>query len=140
MIDAGGDASTIISHIRERDLKLEWICATHGHLDHILAASELRTAFPGSRTVIGEDDRFLWDAFAQQAEIFGMPIDKKQIPGPPDFELQGDVEMKWQNGDVFGKALATPGHSPGSTCYYFPTIDFLSTGDTLFQQSEWTWP
>jgi glyoxylase-like metal-dependent hydrolase (beta-lactamase superfamily II) len=73
VIDPGGDAATIIREIKERDLKVEWIYATHGHFDHIMSAREVKDTC-GGKTVIGEDDRFLWEAFAQQAEIFGIPI------------------------------------------------------------------
>jgi glyoxylase-like metal-dependent hydrolase (beta-lactamase superfamily II) len=31
------------------------------------------------------------------------------------------------------KAIHTPGHSPGSVCFYLPTEGTLFSGDTLFQ-------
>jgi glyoxylase-like metal-dependent hydrolase (beta-lactamase superfamily II) len=64
-----------------------------------------------------------------------MPTEESQIPGSPDYEITGSPDMKFSDDSIFGRAIHTPGHSPGSTCYYFPSLNLLSTGDTLFQQS-----
>jgi len=32
-----------------------------------------------------------------------------------------------------GQCIHTPGHTRGSTCYYFPAFKLLFTGDTLFK-------
>ena len=45
---------------------------------------------------------------------FVMPADTAQ-PTPVDVELEGDEVLSF--GDVKIQALATPGHTPGSTCY-----------------------
>ena len=34
---------------------------------------------------------------------------------------------------VVGQCIHTPGHTRGSTCYYFPAFKLLFTGDTLFK-------
>jgi glyoxylase-like metal-dependent hydrolase (beta-lactamase superfamily II) len=36
-------------------------------------------------------------------------------------------------GGIELRAIATPGHSPGSTCLYVPELGALFSGDTLFQ-------
>ncbi|KAI9029192.1 metallo-beta-lactamase family protein [Hyaloraphidium curvatum] len=135
VIDAGGDADVIVRELRSRNLTPDAVLATHGHLDHILAAAEVKRAFPGCKTAIGKDDRFLWDALAEQARLFGLPMEESQIPGPPDVEIAGDADVLLGDGTAIGRALHTPGHSPGSTCYHFPSISLLASGDTLFQQS-----
>jgi glyoxylase-like metal-dependent hydrolase (beta-lactamase superfamily II) len=48
----------------------------------------------------------------------------------PDHELHdGDV---FEVGGVKLKAIHTPGHSPGSTCFYLASEGTVFTGDTLF--------
>ena len=37
--------------------------------------------------------------------------------------------------DLQGKALHTPGHTPGSMCFLFDNYKLLIAGDTLFQGS-----
>lgn len=91
--------------------------------------------FPDAQTAINEEDRFLWEALDQQCQLFGLPLEPQQIPGPPDFEITGSPQLKWKDGTVFGKVIHTPGHSPGSQCFYFESLAMVSTGDTLFQQS-----
>ena len=44
LIDPGGEAQRLLAEVARRDLKLESILLTHGHLDHVGAAVELRDA------------------------------------------------------------------------------------------------
>lgn len=44
LIDPADDAAQIEKVIRERDLSLKALLLTHGHFDHVLAASALRDA------------------------------------------------------------------------------------------------
>ncbi len=48
-----------------------------------------------------------------------------------DFRTIGD-DAVLTAGDVEVRALHTPGHSPGSVCWYAPDLGAVFSGDTLF--------
>ena len=73
LIDPGGEAQRLLAEVARRDLKLESILLTHGHLDHVGAAVELRGAL--GIPIIGpqHEEQFWLDSLPQQAELFGFP-------------------------------------------------------------------
>jgi glyoxylase-like metal-dependent hydrolase (beta-lactamase superfamily II) len=63
-----------------------------------------------------------------QCRLFGVPYK----PAPlPDYWLRD--EEKIVLGGVEGRALHTPGHTPGSMCFHFEQDRLLLSGDTLFR-------
>ncbi|MDE6673678.1 MAG: MBL fold metallo-hydrolase, partial [Acetatifactor sp.] len=53
--------------------------------------------------------------------------------GTPDEYLKDGQELTLA--DMHFQVIATPGHTIGSCCYYFPEAGFLVSGDTLFAES-----
>ena len=127
VIDPGGDADVILKLIAEHDLKVIAIVHTHAHLDHILAAGEVQKA-TGAPIYLHRDDRFLWDAVERQCASFGIPF--KPLPDP-DRYLEDGQDLSCCGGVV----IHTPGHTPGSTSFWFEDMKVLVAGDTLFQGS-----
>jgi glyoxylase-like metal-dependent hydrolase (beta-lactamase superfamily II) len=67
-----------------------------------------------------------------QMMMFGMALPQEANGMPePDCLLDDNSELKLFN----GRCLHTPGHSPGSCCFYFPHQSLLLSGDTLFRLS-----
>ena len=127
VIDPGGDADKILAELEELGLKVVAIYHTHAHLDHILAAGAIK-AKTGAPIHLHQDDRFLWDMLEQQCRMFGVPY----IPQPdPDGTIGDDQDL----GCCGGVAIHTPGHSPGSTSFWFDDAKLLVAGDTLFRRS-----
>jgi glyoxylase-like metal-dependent hydrolase (beta-lactamase superfamily II) len=113
VIDAPHDAAPIVDAIGGR--RVTAIVLTHGHNDHITAAVALREA-TGAEVWFNPADRMLWDVVHPNTA--------------PDQELTEGSRF-----DVAGTtlvAVATPGHSPGSTCLYAAGLGTVFTGDTLF--------
>jgi glyoxylase-like metal-dependent hydrolase (beta-lactamase superfamily II) len=113
VIDAPHDAAPILAAIGDR--RVTAIVLTHGHNDHITAAPALRAA-TGAPIWFPSADRMLWDAVHADAE--------------PDADLTEGTAFTVAGTSL--TALATPGHSPGSTCLHAPDLGTVFTGDTLF--------
>ncbi len=127
VVDPGGDADIIMAELQALDLKVVAIYHTHAHLDHILAAGEIK-AQTGAPIHLHEADKFLWDMLEQQCRMFGVPY---QAQPDPDHWIKDDQDL----GCCGGVALHTPGHSPGSTSFWFDEAKLLVAGDTLFRRS-----
>jgi len=130
LIDPGGEAQRLLAEVARRDLKLESILLTHGHLDHVGAAVELRDAL--GIPIIGpqREEQFWLDILPQQAELFGFP---PMLAFTPDQWLNdGDrVEVGFIRFDV----LHCPGHTPGHVVFFQPEARLAFVGDVLFKGS-----
>ena len=127
VIDPGGNAEQILALLKELNLQVVAIIHTHAHLDHILAAGEIKKA-TGAPIYLHEGDQFLWDIVEEQCARFGVPPVK--LPDP-DHYLHDDHDL----GCCGGVAIHTPGHTPGSISFWFEEYKTLIAGDTLFQGS-----
>ncbi len=127
LVDPGGDAELILQKLEEHRLVLVQIVHTHAHLDHILAAGIIREK-TGAPIYLHEEDRFLWDTVEQQCAMFGIPVVK--LP-TPDQALLDEAALDCCSGIV----MHTPGHTPGSVCFWFEHLKLLIAGDTLFKRS-----
>ena len=130
LIDPGGEAGRLLAEVAQRDLTLEKVLLTHGHLDHVGAAVELRDAL--GIPIVGpqREEQFWLDLLPQQAELFGFP---PAVAFNPDQWLEdGDrVEV----GSVRFDVLHCPGHTPGHVVFYQPEARLAFVGDVLFKGS-----
>jgi glyoxylase-like metal-dependent hydrolase (beta-lactamase superfamily II)/rhodanese-related sulfurtransferase len=90
--------------VRSEGLRLTWILDTHVHADHVTGANALK-ARTGATTAVGEACGTVgYDHAIVDGEVIAF-------------------------GNQTLKAISTPGHTPGSTC--FTWRDRVFTGDTL---------
>jgi hydroxyacylglutathione hydrolase len=127
VVDPGGDAQVILDLLSESDLKVVAIIHTHAHFDHILAAGEIKKA-TGAPIYLHENDMFLWGGMEEQCAMFGFNMPEIPLPNP-DHYLKDDHDLDCCG----GVAIHTPGHTPGSTSFWFEESKVLITGDTLFK-------
>ena len=113
IIDSPHDAAAIINQVRGR--RVLAILLTHAHNDHIGAARAVAEAVDAP-IYLHPDDLVLWEQVYPDLK--------------PDRELADGDEF--QVGGATLRALHTPGHSPGSTCFYIESEGTVFTGDTLF--------
>ncbi|WP_350335037.1 MBL fold metallo-hydrolase [Coralliovum pocilloporae] len=130
VIDPGGDVDVIRQVLEENEVQVERILLTHGHIDHIGGAADLRDLLDVEVEGPHEDDRKLIERVADQAAQFNMP-EVKTIE--PDRWLQeGDVvSIAGLDFDV----LHCPGHAPGHVVFYQAESRFALVGDVLFKGS-----
>lgn len=128
IVDAGDDAEYIINKIADLDLKPKAILSTHGHFDHILAATELKLAY-GIPFYVHRADAAIVNRMERTARYFtGAAAD----PAPKiDKPLISEKNMTI--GSLSLKIMHTPGHTPGSVCLYCERKKIIFTGDTIFK-------
>ena len=76
-------------------------------------------------------DEFLLQHMPQQCQAFGIPF-KGEIEPIGHYIDHGDI---FTLGTEEIRAIAVPGHSPGSLAFYAPESGFVLSGDALFQLS-----
>jgi len=112
VFDAAHSADPIIAVVRGRNVVA--VVCTHGHNDHVTVAPELGEALDAPVLLHPADD-VLW-----------------QMTHPDkSFRTVSDDETLTVAGTEL-HALHTPGHSPGSVCWYAPELGAVFSGDTLF--------
>ncbi|MBM7417363.1 glyoxylase-like metal-dependent hydrolase (beta-lactamase superfamily II) [Rhodococcus sp. PvP016] len=112
VFDAAHSARPIIDAVAGRNV-IAVIC-THGHNDHITVAPELGRALDAPVLLHPADD-MLWQA---------------THPGVGFDAVEDGTTVRVGGIELVG--LHTPGHSPGSVCWFAPDLGAVFTGDTLF--------
>ncbi len=113
VFDAAHEAAPIIAAVGGRNVVA--VVCTHGHNDHVTVAPELGQAFDAP-VLLHPADEVLWRMTHPDKDF--RPI------ADGDTLTVGGVELR---------ALHTPGHSPGSVCWYAPDLSAVFSGDTLFK-------
>lgn len=125
IIDPGGDSSRIIQSIEELDVKPISILLSHGHFDHTGGVGKIK-------------------------RYFDIPLmfNKKEYDSGLYHQKQAE---RWLNegdsiliGEIILNVLETPGHSPGSLCFFTKDVKeyneiqidgVIFTGDLIFRRS-----
>jgi len=125
-------------------LPVTLLLATHGHFDHVMTVSSLRSRLSASFRIHPEDSTLLGDPIRNGAVLL---FENTAFP-PPDatfrdgdrFHLDGSpVSTAEREEAAWIQVLHTPGHTSGSCCFALgigrdETLAIF-TGDTLFRLS-----
>ena len=127
VVDPGDEAPKIVSALERAGAKAVYLLHTHAHFDHIGGTAGVRKA-TGAAVCLHPDDAFLYDQLPDQGRMFGFEFG----PAPAVDRWIADGET-FEFGQSRIRAIHTPGHSPGSTCFLLEGEDaVLFAGDTLF--------
>jgi glyoxylase-like metal-dependent hydrolase (beta-lactamase superfamily II) len=113
VFDAAHTADPIVEAVGGRHVVA--VVCTHGHNDHVTVAPELGHNLDAPVLLHPADD-VLW----------------RMTHPDKDFRSVADEQVLRVAGTEL-RALHTPGHSPGSVCWYAPELGAVFSGDTLFQ-------
>jgi glyoxylase-like metal-dependent hydrolase (beta-lactamase superfamily II) len=114
VIDAPHSVERILEVVDGR--RVLAILCTHAHDDHVRVAPELAAAIEAP-ILLHSDEAPVWRLTHPDVEPDGPLKDGQRI-------VVGDISLH---------VLHTPGHSPGSVCFFLPDLGVVFTGDTLFQ-------
>jgi len=123
VIDPSAETEKILSSVNRLGLTITLIVATHCHVDHVGAISEVKEA-TGAQFAIHEAAR-PQETIQRYAYLMGPSF---KLPPKPDRLLHdGDII---EVGDLRFTVVHTPGHSPDGISLVGHGVVF--TGDTLF--------
>ena len=117
-------ADKVVAYVQAHQLQVAWILETHAHADHVSAAPYLKKLL-GGKTAIGAQITQVQKVFKG---IFNLEPAFKQDGSQFDQLLGGDEAF--EVGDLTGKVLFVPGHTPA--CVAYQLGDAVFVGDTLF--------
>ena len=129
-IDPGGDLPEVERAITRAGVCVDKIWLTHGHVDHVAGASDLKTNLKVSIEGPHKDDLFLLQHVAETGRSYGMWNASNVTP---DRWLEEGDQV--QIGELTFNVLHCPGHSPGSIVYFNPVQRLAIVGDVLFAGS-----
>jgi hydroxyacylglutathione hydrolase len=130
VIDPGGDVPRIQEAIKQTGVTIEKIWLTHGHIDHVGGAADLRDALGVKIEGPHIGDKYLLDNVVSSGERFGMTGVRNF--GPDRWLDEGE---QVQVGKLTFDIYHCPGHSPGSVVFFNRELRFAHVGDVLFNGS-----
>lgn len=130
VIDPGDDGQGISEEIQNKQIKIIGVLMTHGHFDHSMAALDIKLIY-NVPIYLHSNDEFLMKRQDKTAKYF---LKIKEVP-PNIIKIDKDLKLikKIEFGDEYLEVIETPGHTPGSVCFYSKENSLLFSGDTLFK-------
>lgn len=126
VIDPGDEGDRLVRWFRDEGVTPRLILNTHGHFDHTGGVMAVKTAF-GATHKIHRGEVEILAQLPGGSKLWGLTI--PAAPKPDGFVEPGE-KIRLPGLEV--EAIHTPGHTPGSTCFYVRSAKAVFTGDTLF--------
>lgn len=134
VVDPAENGRKLYEACEQMGVTPEAVLLTHGHFDHIMGLGSLRLAAQERGRQIPvyiheADAELIRDPEQNLARGFGFG----EYSDHEDFCVKDGDEMTLAG--LSFRVMHTPGHTPGSCCYYFESEKVLISGDTLFCMS-----
>ncbi len=110
IVDPAWQVDTLLKVVKEEGLKIKGALISHYHFDHTNGIEELLEAVDVP-------------VYVNKKDVPYLDVARSQVRG-----VDGGTKVKV--GDVEIEMIHTPGHTPGSQCFY--VRNHLISGDTLF--------
>ena len=130
VVDPGGEPERIVAAARGEGVEIEKILLTHGHFDHVGAATALARDLGVPIEGPHEGDRFLLDSVPEWCAQFGFPPGEAVVPDR--WLAQGD-EVRF--GEQVLHVHHCPGHTPGHVIFHHAATRIAIVGDVIFKGS-----
>ena len=109
VIDPSFGSEQVAAYAAREQIHIDKILLTHGHNDHVAGVPALQRQYKEIPLYIRKEDTFY-------------------------LKKEGDEDTVSLGNSIF-QVIATPGHTPGTVCYYQEDRQWLFSGDTLFAGS-----
>ncbi len=129
VIDPGYSADKLNEVLKQDNLKLRAIIATHAHVDHILQQSQLHKLTGAPVWLPKEDEGFVFNNMLNASMFFNLPYEPHQ---PEHLFKDGDVI---EAGSLSFETLHVPGHTPGLSLIIDKKNKVVFSGDLVFAGS-----
>jgi len=116
--------------IKDNNVSLVGIVATHPHADHVMGAKFVLDAYPDAVFLLHKEGEPLYRTTNNFSMIMGFK--KREIPNPTGYVEDGEV---LHFSDIELQVFYTPGHAPGSICLYSKADEVVFSGDVLFHSN-----
>lgn len=117
------------NQLAEKRLRPVQLLFTHCHLDHVFGTDWVAKHF-SLVPVLHKEEEKVFEMAPLAGAKYGVTFDNYK--GPLQFIEEGATVTL---GEDELKVLFTPGHSPGSICFYHARQGFVIGGDVLFKDS-----
>ncbi len=104
------EADKVLAEVKRQGFTPVAVLPTHWHFDHVGGNEDLARAIAGLR-------------------VYGARAEGGRIPTQTDEVDDGGTVTV---GSLKGRVIGIPAHTNGHVAYYFPQLDAVFTGDTLF--------
>lgn len=132
LVDPGGEKEKLCQQIDELKVKIKKIILTHGHVDHVGSAYDLKKYY--NVPIIGpnKNDQFLLNNLDLQCKLLNInTLSTSSIV--PDIWLNDQDRIRI--GYEIFNVLHCPGHSPGHIVLWNKFRKFIIMGDVLFKKN-----
>jgi hydroxyacylglutathione hydrolase len=125
----GNERRLLEAFLIEEGLTPKYLLNTHCHLDHVFGNKFIHDEY-GLTLHLHKNEKPVLDYAPKSGLQWNMPFENYR--GPLIFLEEGEVISL---GESELEVVLTPGHSPGSICFYCKKEGFIISGDVLFRLS-----
>lgn len=123
------EKSILEQYIHTNKLQVKQLINTHCHLDHVFGNKWVHETF-GVELYLHFNEKMVLEYAPTSGKQWGLPFENYN--GPLHFLQEGStIFLDDDKLEIF----LTPGHSPGSLCFYAAKEAFVIGGDVLFRNS-----